>query len=356
MRPSLPGASAKNRRWAPGEETRAAGGCTHREDVRHGVAEERRPRGLAHRLGRVHRAREATLPGRECAPRGRVTKRQATSASNGSTTPGKIARVVPFWHHLVGRFRGVPPPGVGPRDSRAGHRTARRGSVSEARVCEARGAPCRSSSGVGFARTSGSTTGWSRSRRCAFHHPLPAFPSRGFIARGVRADRGPARRGGARDDPPCILSRRIATIARPRRLFERRDASAHPSSPSVSSPPPTLQAFASGFLFGELLARCNLQPDFAKFINKNTPDARINNFTRLQVRDAPTPTFGRVPQPRLCHDRTLSSPAPPRPRATRLSRSTPRPIVAVAAVARRDHPHRRAPPFPCSPPAPAHAE
>ena len=130
-----------------------------------------------------------------------------------------------------------PPPWVGPRDSRAGHRTARRGSVAEARVCEARGAPCRSSSGDGFVRTSGSTTGWSRSRRCAFHHPLPAFPSRGFIARGVRADRGPARRGGARDDPPCILSRRIATIARPRRLSERRDASSHPSSPSVSSPP-----------------------------------------------------------------------------------------------------------------------
>ena len=43
-------------------------------------------------------------------------------------------------------------------------------------------------------------------------------------------------------------------------------------------------AFASGFLFGEVLARCNMQPDFAKFVNENTPDARINNFTRLQVR------------------------------------------------------------------------
>jgi hypothetical protein len=40
--------------------------------------------------------------------------------------------------------------------------------------------------------------------------------------------------------------------------------------------------FASGFLFGEVLARCNLQGDFGKFVNKNTPDARINNFTRLQ--------------------------------------------------------------------------
>ena len=66
---------------------------THREDVRHGVAEKGRPRGLAHRLCRVHRARGATLPGWECAPRGRVTKRQTatrpTSARNGSTN-GKI--------------------------------------------------------------------------------------------------------------------------------------------------------------------------------------------------------------------------------------------------------------------------
>ena len=45
-----------------------------------------------------------------------------------------------------------------------------------------------------------------------------------------------------------------------------------------------LQSFASGFLFGEVLARCNLQPDFEQFADKNTPDARINNFTRLQVR------------------------------------------------------------------------
>ena len=30
------------------------------------------------------------------------------------------------------------------------------------------------------------------------------------------------------------------------------------------------------------MARCNLQPDFAKFSAKNTPDARINNYTRLQ--------------------------------------------------------------------------
>ena len=43
-------------------------------------------------------------------------------------------------------------------------------------------------------------------------------------------------------------------------------------------------SFASGYLFGEILARCNRQPDFAKFHDANKPDARINNFTRLQVR------------------------------------------------------------------------
>ena len=76
---------------------------THREDVRHGVAEKGRPRGLAHRLCRVHRARGATLPGWECAPRGRVTKRQTatrpTSARNGSTN-GKIV-IGPILAHLV---------------------------------------------------------------------------------------------------------------------------------------------------------------------------------------------------------------------------------------------------------------
>ena len=36
------------------------------------------------------------------------------------------------------------------------------------------------------------------------------------------------------------------------------------------------------------MARCNLQPDFAKFSGKNTPDARINNYTRLQ------PSLGKI--------------------------------------------------------------
>ena len=56
---------------------------------------------------------------------------------------------------------------------------------------------------------------------------------------------------------------------------------------AAPSSPPAAQSFASGFLFGEVMARCNLQPDFGKFVDKNTPDARINNFTRLQVRARP---------------------------------------------------------------------
>ncbi|CAG9461598.1 unnamed protein product [Pedinophyceae sp. YPF-701] len=40
--------------------------------------------------------------------------------------------------------------------------------------------------------------------------------------------------------------------------------------------------FATGYLLGELLARLDLQPDFEKFDPAETPDARINNFNRLQ--------------------------------------------------------------------------
>eukprot|EP00899_Mesostigma_viride_P005423 jgi/Mesvir1/14882/Mv25026-RA.1 len=42
------------------------------------------------------------------------------------------------------------------------------------------------------------------------------------------------------------------------------------------------QDFASGYAFGDILHRCNLQPDFDDFINKNSPDAMINNYTRLR--------------------------------------------------------------------------
>ena len=42
-----------------------------------------------------------------------------------------------------------------------------------------------------------------------------------------------------------------------------------------------MQALASGYALGELLHRLNLQPDFAKFDSTGTPDAMINNFTRL---------------------------------------------------------------------------
>jgi hypothetical protein len=44
-----------------------------------------------------------------------------------------------------------------------------------------------------------------------------------------------------------------------------------------------LQDFASGWLFGKLLAAFNLQPDHSKFVNKGKPDAYLANYTRLQV-------------------------------------------------------------------------
>ena len=40
--------------------------------------------------------------------------------------------------------------------------------------------------------------------------------------------------------------------------------------------------FANGYAFGELLYRCNLQPDFEQFIDSSGPDAVLKNFTRLQ--------------------------------------------------------------------------
>jgi hypothetical protein len=44
-----------------------------------------------------------------------------------------------------------------------------------------------------------------------------------------------------------------------------------------------MQDFASGWLFGKLLAGFNLQPDHSKFVNKGKPDAYLANYTRLQV-------------------------------------------------------------------------
>ena len=41
--------------------------------------------------------------------------------------------------------------------------------------------------------------------------------------------------------------------------------------------------FSSGYAFGELLHHFNLQPDFESFDDSGTPDAKINNFTRLQL-------------------------------------------------------------------------
>eukprot|EP00798_Chlamydomonas_sp_ICE-L_P002728 gene2728-12601_t len=42
------------------------------------------------------------------------------------------------------------------------------------------------------------------------------------------------------------------------------------------------QEFATGYVFGELLSRYNMLPDFDKFDPRGTPDAMINNYTRLQ--------------------------------------------------------------------------
>ena len=41
--------------------------------------------------------------------------------------------------------------------------------------------------------------------------------------------------------------------------------------------------FASGYAFGELLSKFNLQNDFKHFEDSDNPDAMINNFTRLQL-------------------------------------------------------------------------
>ena len=46
--------------------------------------------------------------------------------------------------------------------------------------------------------------------------------------------------------------------------------------------------YGSGYTFGQLLHKANLQPDFKQFTNAETPDAVINNFTRLQ------PTFTKL--------------------------------------------------------------
>ena len=43
-----------------------------------------------------------------------------------------------------------------------------------------------------------------------------------------------------------------------------------------------LQELASGYKLGKILSNLNLQPDFDQFDATGTPDAMINNFTRLQ--------------------------------------------------------------------------
>ncbi|KXZ56759.1 hypothetical protein GPECTOR_1g684 [Gonium pectorale] len=46
--------------------------------------------------------------------------------------------------------------------------------------------------------------------------------------------------------------------------------------------------FASGYLFGQLFSKYNLQPDVEQFDGRGMPDAMINNYTRLQ------PTFNKL--------------------------------------------------------------
>jgi hypothetical protein len=43
-----------------------------------------------------------------------------------------------------------------------------------------------------------------------------------------------------------------------------------------------LQELASGYKLGSVLSNLNLQPDFGEFDEQHSPDAMINNFTRVQ--------------------------------------------------------------------------
>jgi hypothetical protein len=59
-----------------------------------------------------------------------------------------------------------------------------------------------------------------------------------------------------------------------------------------------MQDFASGWLFGKLLAAFNLQPDHSKFVNKGKPDAYLANYTRLQVSVSVTEPSHMTVQPK----------------------------------------------------------
>lgn len=43
-----------------------------------------------------------------------------------------------------------------------------------------------------------------------------------------------------------------------------------------------MQELASGYKLGQILNKLNLQPDFDQFDASGTPNAMINNFTRMQ--------------------------------------------------------------------------
>jgi hypothetical protein len=65
------------------------------------------------------------------------------------------------------------------------------------------------------------------------------------------------------------------------------------------------QVFRSGYLFGELLNRFNVQKDFEKFLPSRSTDACVSNFTRLE----PTlHTLGIPFNAQICRDLMAGKP------------------------------------------------
>ena len=53
---------------------------------------------------------------------------------------------------------------------------------------------------------------------------------------------------------------------------------------STDTNTPDVQDLASGYVFGEILAKNNLQSDFDQFVDSRAPAAVFNNYRRLQVK------------------------------------------------------------------------
>ncbi len=130
-----------------------------------------------------------------------------------------------------------------------------------------------------------------------------------------------AKEAGLRVDPSSVAQVRVRPYpliktARAARRGARQGSNASETlfssslcrvwGPPPRARPPFAQDFANGFLWGQLLGALHMQPDADKFENRNTPDAMIGNYTRLQVRAAPCVPPGAVMQP-----------APRRPRPER---------------------------------------